>query len=59
VVFDIAQYVRMAELMQTMKGRMMVSVNDIPEMREVFSGFEIESVGIKYSRGLGVAGQEY
>lgn len=57
MVFDMSQYVRMAELMQTMRGKMIVSVNDIPEMREVFADFTIEQLAIKYSRGRGVEGQ--
>jgi DNA adenine methylase len=57
VIFDIEQYVRMAQIAKTMKGKMVISVNDIPVMREVFSDFYIESLAIKYSRGRGVEGQ--
>ena len=51
MVFDMAQYIKMAEIARTMKGKMMVSVNDIPEMRAIFADFHIESIAIKYSRG--------
>ena len=51
LTFDMAQYVRMAEIMRNMKGRMVVSVNDIPAMREAFADFEIEPLAIKYSKG--------
>lgn len=57
MVFDMSQYVKMAELARTMKGHMIISVNDIPEMREVFADFHIEQLAIKYSRARGVEGQ--
>jgi DNA adenine methylase len=56
MVFDISQYTKMAEIAQTMKGKMMISVNDIPEMREVFADFHIEQLAIKYSIKRGVEG---
>ena len=51
VEFKFENYVRLAELARSIQGRMIISVNDIPEMRTVFAGFEIESVGIKYTVG--------
>ena len=57
MIFDREQYVRMAQIARTMKGKMVISVNDIPVMREVFADFYIESLAIKYSRGRGVEGQ--
>ena len=51
VDFGLEQYGRMAELARSIKGRMIVSVNDIPEMREAFAGLVMESVGIVYSVG--------
>ena len=56
MVFDMSQYVRMAEIARRMKGKMIISVNDIPEMRDVFADFHIEQLAIKYSRGRGVEG---
>lgn len=49
--FGIEQYARMAELARTIKGKMIISVNDIPEMRKVFAGLAMESVGITYCVG--------
>lgn len=49
VEFGFDNYVRMAELARTIEGKMIISVNDIPEMRQVFAGFQIESVGIHYT----------
>lgn len=40
------QYVRRAELARAIKGRMVISVNDIPEMRQAFSGLSMESLPI-------------
>lgn len=43
----------MAELARTIKGRMVISVNDIPEMRQAFSGLHMESLPITYMVGGG------
>jgi DNA adenine methylase len=49
--FGIDQYARMAELMRAMKGKAVLSVNDHPEMRRVFAGFDTQRVGICYTIG--------
>jgi hypothetical protein len=36
---------------------MIISVNDTELMRDVFAGFEIEQLAIKYTRGRTVEGQ--
>ena len=51
VGFGLEQYQRMAELARTMQGRMIISVNDIPEMRKAFAGLTMSSVGINYTVG--------
>lgn len=51
VDFGIEQYDRMAELARTIKGKMVISVNDIPEMRKAFAGLTMESVDITYTVG--------
>lgn len=51
VDFGLDQYQRMAELARTIQGRMVVSVNDIPEMREAFAGLTIETADITYTVG--------
>lgn len=51
VDFGLDQYDRMAELARSIKGKMVISVNDIPEMRQAFSGLNMESVGITYTVG--------
>ncbi|CAB3883451.1 DNA adenine methylase [Achromobacter animicus] len=56
VEFGLDEYVAMAEAMRTMKGRALVSVNDNPKMREVFAGFPMRVLDIRYivAGGAGV-----
>lgn len=52
VPFEFEEYEKMAEFMQTCKGKVMVSINDHPDIRKAFSGLTIldgEQLGIKYS----------
>lgn len=41
----------MAEAMRSCKGKIMVSINDYPDIRRVFAGFHTYELGIKYSVG--------
>ncbi|MBG6248249.1 MULTISPECIES: DNA adenine methylase [Symbiopectobacterium] len=49
VGFGLENYDRMVQLAREIKGKMIISVNDIPEMRQAFDGLSLQSVGIKYS----------
>lgn len=49
--FGLDQYQRMAELMKSCKSKVMLSINDHPEMREVFAELNISTTLIKYSVG--------
>lgn len=49
VPFGFEQYEQMAETMRTCKGKMMVSINDHPDIRRVFDGLTMHDLGIKYS----------
>ncbi|BBI91284.1 DNA adenine methylase [Serratia symbiotica] len=51
VEFGLEQYEAIAHLARTIKGNMIISVNDIPEMRQAFSDLQIEVVSLKYSLG--------
>lgn len=51
VEFGLEQYDAIASMARTIKGNMIISVNDIPEMRQAFSGLHIEAVDLKYSLG--------
>ena len=46
-------YELMAQMAGEIEGMMIISVNDIPEMREVFSGLYTDSRSIKYTVGGG------
>ncbi|MBO1567605.1 hypothetical protein GBL97_18370 [Yersinia pseudotuberculosis] len=46
-----ALYTQMAQLARSIKGSMIISVNDIPEMRDVFKGLHMDTVSLKYSLG--------
>ncbi len=49
--FGFDQYQQLAECMKSSQGKVMVSLNDHEEMREVFKDFRIEKLNIKYSVG--------
>ncbi|MBS1198688.1 MAG: restriction endonuclease subunit [Proteobacteria bacterium] len=51
VPFGLEQYEAMADLMRSCKGRVMVSINDHPDIRRVFDGFTLHETPIKYSVG--------
>lgn len=53
VEFRFENYERMAGFMRGCAGKVMVSINDHPEIRRVFEGFEMQKVAIKYSTGNG------
>lgn len=53
VDFPLAQYEALAEAARTIKGAMIITVNDHPMMRQVFAGLPMDVVGIKYSVGGG------
>lgn len=51
VPFPFEEYMAMAEVMRTAKGKVMVSINDHPDIRAAFEGFHTEELSIKYSVG--------
>lgn len=55
VEFGLEQYHLMAERLRTIKGRAVVSVNDIPEMRLAFKGLPRRRLSHKYT--VGASGQ--
>lgn len=48
VDFPFENYERMVEFMRRCKGKVMVSLNDHPEIRRVFAGFHIETLETRY-----------
>lgn len=51
VEFGLEQYDQMASLAKSIKGKMLISVNDIPEMRAAFDGLNIERTEVTYTVG--------
>jgi DNA adenine methylase len=56
VEFDIEQYEKMAGLMRSLKGKAILSINDHPDIRRIFDGFQMQEVGIQYTVGGGGQG---
>lgn len=52
--FPLEQYELLAEKMRTAKGKVMLSINDHPKIREIFAGFNMESTSIVYSIGADI-----
>ncbi len=48
-IFAQTDFARMAELLRGLKGRFILSLNDRPEVRETFAGFEFEEVRTTYT----------
>lgn len=51
VGFEFDQYERLAEALRGMKGKAILTINEHPDMRKVFSEFRIETVQINYTVG--------
>lgn len=50
-VFGRSDFRKLAELLGEIKGRFVLSINDVPEMRQAFAAFHIEEVETKYAIG--------
>lgn len=51
VEFGMEQYDMLAEAAAKVKGKMIITVNSIPEMKKAFKGFNMSAVGIDYTLG--------
>src|SRR5690606_444664 len=47
--FPFAEYERMAELMRSAQGKVVLSINDHPDIRRVFEGFTLIPLQIRYT----------
>lgn len=54
-LFDRADFERLAALLGGIKGYFLLSLNDRPEVRRIFTGFAIGSLATTYTVGLGPA----
>ncbi|MCK4790748.1 MAG: DNA adenine methylase [Desulfobacteraceae bacterium] len=50
-MFEREEFARMANQLSKIEGRFLMSINDVPEIREMFSGFQIEEVSTSYTIG--------
>jgi DNA adenine methylase len=51
VPFEFDQYLAMADFMRNCQGRVMVSINDHPDIRQAFEGLTMQGLSIRYSNG--------
>ena len=49
VGFGLEEYSKLAEVAKTMQGKILISLNDIPEMRDIFKDFTIHETKISYT----------
>lgn len=47
--FDWAQYEEMAQILGSIQGKAILSINDHPDVRSCFSAFQFEEVPISYT----------
>lgn len=47
-IFSPADFDRLRGILEGIQGRFILSINDTPEIREIFNGFAIEEVGLNY-----------
>jgi len=47
--FSEEDHVRLKECLSKIQGKFLLSINDHPEIRELYSGFNINQVGVRYS----------
>lgn len=50
-MFDRSEFASMAEQLRRIEGQFLLSINDVPEIRETFSGFAMATVDLQYSVG--------
>lgn len=48
-LFDKADFKKLSEILASLKGKFLLSINDAPEIREIFKGFTIEEAPTRYS----------
>lgn len=53
--FEAGDFDNLVEVLSRLKGRFLMTINDTPEVRELFGRFKIEEVQLKYSTARAVA----
>lgn len=54
-LFDRSQFAAMAEQLRGVRGRFILSLNDHPEVRRIFAGFQFQDERLSYTVGAGAA----
>ena len=52
-MFSREEFEKMAALLAGLKGRFILSINDLPAIRDLFKGFAMEELELTYSVGGG------
>lgn len=52
-LFPRENFEKLAELLKAIEGKFLLSINDKPEIRELFKSFEIETAEVTYSCSKG------
>lgn len=47
--FELSDYLEMADRLSSLKGKFLMTLNDHPEMRKVFSAFQISTISFAYT----------
>ena len=50
-VFSAEDFQSLADQLRSIKGRFLMSINDVPEIRDIFSSFQFEEVTLNYTAG--------
>jgi DNA adenine methylase len=50
-IFGKSDFEKLADLLGKIKGKFLLSINDTPQIREIFKTFNIEQVSLKYTCG--------
>lgn len=50
-IFEKSDFANLARLLKNIKGKFIMSINDVPEIRKIFKGFYVKEVQTKYSVG--------
>jgi DNA adenine methylase len=48
-LFDRSEYEQMAGVLRALKGRFILSINDVPQIRKTFAGFTLKPVRLSYT----------
>jgi DNA adenine methylase len=51
-IFEREDFTRLRDQLAGIQGKFLLSLNDVPEIRDIFKDFEIREVGTKYSVGV-------